>query len=183
MTRDQALDLVKQHTKNPNLIKHMLAVESAMKAYAQKFGEDEEKWAICGLLHDFDYEKMGSEHPSEWGFEILRENGVDEDIIQAIKGHALRDDPSSRPTKMAKALFAVDELTGFIVAVALVRPNQISDLQIKSIKKRFKDKAFAKGVNREDIYQGVEELGVDLDEHIQLVLDAMRSIKDTLGLR
>lgn len=183
MDRSTALNLVNEYTQNKNLVKHMLAVEAAMRAYARKFGEDEEKWAVAGLVHDFDYEKMGQEHPSEWGFGILRENGADEEIIQAVIGHGLRDKPESRPTRMAKALFAVDELTGFIVACALPRPNQISDLEISSIKKKFKDKAFAKGVHREHIFQGAEELGVDIDEHIQTVLDSMKEIKDELGLR
>ncbi len=183
MTRDEALAIVKEYTKNDRLIKHMLAVEAAMRAFARRYGEDEEKWGICGLLHDFDYEKMGEEHPSEWGFQLLEEMGVDSDIIQAIRGHALRDDPSSRPTKMAKALFAVDELTGFIVAVALVRPNQISDLKAKSVKKRFKDKSFAKGVNRDDIFNGAKELGVELDDLIQTTIDAMKEIKSSLDLK
>ena len=183
MTRDEALAIVKEYTKNDRLIKHMLAVEAAMRAFARRYGEDEEKWGICGLLHDFDYEKMGEEHPSEWGFQLLEERGVDSDIIQAIRGHALRDDPSSRPTKMAKALFAVDELTGFIVAVALVRPNQISDLKVKSVKKRFKDKSFAKGVNRDDIFNGAKELGVELDDLIQTTIDAMKEIKSSLDLK
>jgi predicted hydrolase (HD superfamily) len=183
MNRETALKLVNEYTQNGNLVKHMLAVEAAMRVYARKFNEDEEKWAVTGLVHDFDYEKMGAEHPSEWGFQILRENGADEEIIQAVVGHGLRDKPESRPTRMAKALFAVDELTGFIVACALPRPNQISDLEVSSIKKKFKDKAFAKGVHREHIFQGAEELGVDIDEHVQIVLDSMKGIKEELGLR
>lgn len=183
MNRETAYNLVKQYTSNQNLIKHMLAVEVAMRAYAKKFGEDEERWGVVGLVHDFDYEKMGSEHPSEWGFNLLRENGADEEIIQAVIGHGLRDQPESRPTRMAKALFAVDELTGFIVACALPRPNQISDLEISSIKKKFKDKAFAKGVHREHIFQGAQELGVEIDDHIQIVLDAMKEKKVELGLK
>jgi predicted hydrolase (HD superfamily) len=183
MDRTTALDLVNQYTSNKNLVKHMLAVEAAMRAYAKVFGEDEEKWGVTGLVHDFDYEKMGHEHPSEWGFGILRENGADEEIIQAIIGHGLRDKPESRPTKMAKTLFAVDELTGFIVACALPRPNQISDLEVSSVKKKFKDKAFAKGVHREHIFQGAEELGIGIDEHIQTVLDSMKEIRGELGLK
>ncbi len=183
MDRQTALKLVNEYTANQNLVKHMLAVEAAMRSYARKLGADEEKWGVAGLAHDFDYEKMGEQHPSEWGYAILRENGADEEIIDAIIGHAHRDNPETRKTDMAKALFAVDELTGFIVACALPRPNQISDLEVSSIKKKFKDKAFAKGVHREHIFQGTQELGVDIDEHIQLVLDAMKEIKGELGLR
>lgn len=183
MNRDTALKLVEQYTKNINLIKHMLAVEAAMRAYAKKFNEDEDLWGITGLLHDFDYEKMGDKHPSEWGYELLRENGADERIIQAIMGHADRDNPASRPTLMDKTLFAVDELTGFIVACALPRPNQISDLEITSIKKRLKDKSFARGVDRVHVDMGCAELEVALDDHILTVLEAMKEIKGTLGLR
>jgi putative nucleotidyltransferase with HDIG domain len=183
MTRDEALNLVRQYTKNENLLKHMLAVEAAMKAYANKFGEDEEEWGNCGLLHDFDYEKMGSDHPSPWGYEILRQHGVSEDTIIAIQGHADRSNPDSRPSRMAKALFAVDELTGLIVATAMPRPNQISDLELKSVKKKFKDKGFAKGVNRDDIIEGCKELEVELDDHIQFTINALREIKDDLGLK
>ncbi|MDD3661687.1 MAG: HD domain-containing protein [Candidatus Dojkabacteria bacterium] len=182
MTRQEALALVEEHTKNKNLIKHMLAVEAAMVAYAKRFNEDEEKWSVCGLLHDFDYEKEGENHPSKWALELLAEKGVDRDAIQAIIGHGLRNQPESRPTKMAKALFAVDELTGFIVACALVREDKMSSLEIDSIKKRMKKKDFAKGVSREDIMNGAEELGVDLDEHLQTVLDAMKGIRGELGL-
>ena len=183
MTRDEALALVREYTKNENLVKHMLAVEAAMVAYAKKFGEDEEEYAITGLVHDFDYEKMGKDHPSDWGYELLREKGVSEEVIQAIIGHVDGGLPASRPSLMAKTLFAVDELTGFIVACSLPRPNQISDLKAKSVKKKLKDKAFAKGVSREDIRIGVEELKVDLDEHIETVIEAMRGIKDDLGLK
>ncbi len=208
MNRNEALELVRKYTKNENLVKHMLAVEAAMNLYYKKFESsspdllrsttvsnlgsqaDEftsskqsgDEWAICGLLHDFDYEKMGPDHPSEWGYEILRQKGVDDDLIQAIKGHADRDNPDSRPTKMAKTLFAVDELTGFVVACALVNPEKLSGLKVDSIKKKFKKKDFAKAVSREDMFQGARELGVDMDEHIQIVLDAMIGIKDELGL-
>ena len=183
MTRDEALALVREYTKNENLVKHMLGVEAAMKFYAKKYGEDEELWAVAGLLHDFDYEKMGKEHPSEWGYALLRDKGVTEDIIQAIVGHVDGGLPASRPSMMAKTLFAVDELSGFVVACSLPRPNQISDLSIKSVKKKLKDKKFASGVNREDIRIGVEELEIELDEHIQNVIDALRDIKEDLGLR
>ncbi len=183
MTRDEAEVLLREYTKNENLIKHMYAVEAAMRSYAQKFGEDEDLWAIAGLLHDFDYEKMGNEHPSEWGYQLLREHGVGEEVIQSIIGHVDGGLPLSRPSLMAKTLFAVDELTGFIVACALPRPNQLSDLEVSSVKKKLKDKAFAKGVNRDDIRIGVEELNIDLDQHIRNVIDAMIGIKDKLGLR
>ena len=183
MTRDDALDLVREYTKNENLVKHMLAVEAAMAAYAEKFGEDEEQYRMTGLVHDFDYEKMGKDHPSEWGFNLLREKGASEDVIQAIVGHVDGGLPASRPTLMAKTLFAVDELTGFIVACSLPRPNQISDLEVKSVKKKLKDKAFAKGVSRDDIQIGIDELGVELDDHIETVIEAMREIKDDLGLK
>lgn len=183
LTRERAFELVEEYTKNRNLIKHMLAVEAAMRAYARKFGEDEEKWAVTGLIHDFDYEKMGDNHPSEWGYELLRNEGASEDIIDAIKGHATRNDPSTRKDNMSRALFASDELTGFIVAVALVRPDQLSGVELSSIKKRFKDKAFARGVVREDIFNGADELGIPVDEHIQIVLDAMKGIKEELGLK
>ena len=183
ITRERALEIVREHTKNENLVKHMLGVEIAMRAYAEKFGEDPELWGITGLLHDFDYEKMESEHPSEWGFNLLREEGVPEEVIQAIIGHVDGALPQSRPTLMAKTLFAVDELSGFIVACSLPRPNQISDLSVKSVKKKLKDKAFAKGVNRDDIRIGIEELEVDPDEHYQTVVDALRDNKDTLGLK
>lgn len=181
--RDKALELVNQYTTNKNLIKHMLAVEAAMRAYAKKFNEDEELWGAVGLVHDFDYEKMEEKHPSEWGYAILRENGAGEDVIQAIIGHAERTNPASRPTNMAKSLFASDELTGLVVAVALMRPGQLSETDIAAVQKKMKDKGFARGVNREDIIAGASELGVSLEEHIQIVLDAMKSIKGELGLR
>lgn len=183
LTRDKALELVTQYTENKNLIKHMFAVEAAMRAYAKKFQEDEEQYAVLGLVHDFDYERMKEAHPSAWGYEVLRENGASEDIIQGIVGHAKRDDPSSRLNNMHRALFAVDELTGFIVAYALMKPNQLSDLTVESVIKKFKDKAFAKGVNRDDIVNGAGELGVTLEEHVSIVLKAMQDIKDVLGLR
>ncbi|RCK76595.1 MAG: HDIG domain protein [Ignavibacteriae bacterium] len=160
----------------------MYAVEAAMRAYARKFNEDEEKWAIVGLLHDFDYEMYPNapDHPLK-GSEILRQIGVGEDVIKAILGHASYMNVP-RDTKMAKVLYAVDELCGFITACALVRPNKISDLEAGSVKKKMKDKAFAKNVNREEIIQGAEELGVDLTEHINFVISAMKSISKDLGL-
>lgn len=182
MTREEALELVSEYTKNKNLIKHMLAVEAAMAAYGGKFGEDTEKFSLCGILHDFDYEKMGNEHPSAWGRDILREKGADKEIINAIAVHGERDKPEMRTTKLAKTLFAVDELTGFIVACSLVRPDGIESLDVDSVKKKMKKKDFAKNISREDIINGAEELGVTLDEHIGTVLDAMKGIREELGL-
>ncbi len=183
MTREEAYALLTEYTKKENLIKHALAVEAAMRAYARKFGEDEEAWGIVGLLHDFDYEKYPSleDHPFK-GAEILREKGYPEEWIEAILGHA-EHTGVPRKTNMAKALFAVDELCGFITAVALVRPDKkLDSVKVKSVKKKLKDKAFARQVSREDIRKGAEELGVDLDEHIAFVLEAMKSVADKLGL-
>lgn len=183
MNRDDAMALLREYTKNENLIKHMLAVEAAMRAYARKYGEDEEMWGITGLLHDFDYERWPSleDHPLK-GAEILQDKGYPEEVIYAIKSHnTLLGLP--RKSLMDKTLFAVDELTGFITAVALVRPSKsLKEVEVKSVQKRMKDKAFARGVNREDIIQGAAELGVDLDEHIAFVIEAMRGIAKELGL-
>ena len=183
MTRQEAYELVCEYTENKNLIKHMLAVEAAMIAYAKYFNEDIEKWSVVGLVHDFDYEKMKEQHPSQWGYEILRARGVTEDMIQAIVGHADRENPSSRPDNMSRALFASDELTGFIVAIAIMKPNQISEVEVESVKKKMKDKGFARAVSRGDIINGAKELGLTLEQHIQIVLDAMKGIKEELGLK
>ncbi len=188
MNRDDALALVREHTKNENLVKHMLAVETVMRAYAEKYGEDAERWGITGLLHDFDYEMHPNderspieEHPS-WGVALLREKGYPEDICEAIMGHAYYTG-TPRESLMAKVMFASDELTGLITAVALVRPSkQLADVKVKSIKKKWKQKAFAAGVNREEIVEGTEALGIDLDEHVGFVLDAMKANADALGL-
>ena len=183
IAREEAWTLLNEHTKKPNLLKHALAVEAAMRAYARKYGEDEELWAVTGLIHDFDYEQhpTAEEHPMV-GVAILRERGWPEEIIQAVEGHA-RHLGIPRVSGMAKALFAVDELTGLITAVALVRPSKsILDVKLKSVKKKWKDSAFARGVNREDVEQGAGELGVDLNEHIALVLNAMQGIAKELGL-
>ncbi len=183
MTRSEAYLLLSEYTKNANLIKHALAVEAAMRAYARKFGEDEEMWGIVGLLHDFDYEMYPTapDHPLK-GSEILKERGVSEEIRHAILGHATYTGVP-RDTLMAKTLYACDELCGFITAAALVRPQKIMDLEASSVKKKMKDKAFARSVNRDDILHGAEELGVDLDEHIQFVIDAMKSIADQIDLK
>ncbi len=183
MTRDEAYQLLTEYTKKENLIKHALAVEAAMRAYARKFGEDEEAWGVVGLLHDFDYEVYPSleDHPFK-GAEILRQKGFPEEWVEAILGHA-EHTGVPRKTLMAKTLFAVDELCGFITAVALVRPDKkLESVKVKSVKKKLKDKAFARQVSREDIRKGAEELGVDLDEHIAFVLEAMKGIAPQLGL-
>jgi putative nucleotidyltransferase with HDIG domain len=183
MDRERAWDLLTEYTKNEGLIKHALAVEAAMRAYARKLGEDEEKWGVTGLIHDFDYEQhpTAEEHPA-WGAKFLEEHGWPEDIVYAVRAHG---DHLGLPRNslLDKALYAVDELTGLIVAVALVRPSKsIMDVKIKSIKKKWKDKAFARGVHREAIEAGAADLGVDLNEHLAIVLSAMQGIADELGL-
>lgn len=185
MNRDEALTLVREFVKNENLVRHMMAVEAAMAAYAKKFGEDEERWRVAGLLHDFDWEIHPTvpDHPMK-GAEILRERGIDEDMIQTIISHA-NFSGVARDNLIKKALFACDEITGLVTTVALVRPSKsIMDVEVKSIKKKFKEKSFAAGVNREEVEQGATELGVDLwEEHIPTVLAAMQSIAEDLGLK
>jgi putative nucleotidyltransferase with HDIG domain len=182
MDRPEAWNLLCEYAKNENLRKHALAVEACVRAYARKFGEDEEKWSVVGLIHDFDYEVYPNapDHPLK-GSEILKEKGVSEEIRRAILGHA---DYTGIPrdTRLAKVLFACDELAGFITACALVRPDRIATLEAKSVRKRMKDKAFARSVSREDIIKSAEELGVPLDEHISFCVEAMRGIADQLGL-
>jgi putative nucleotidyltransferase with HDIG domain len=187
-SRTDALAIQHEYTQSDSLRKHMLAVEAAMRAYAAKFGEDPERWGLAGLMHDFDYERFpNSEHsPTEghpaYGVRVLRERGWPDDILEAILGHATYSGVP-REGRMAKALFAVDELTGLVTATALVRPSRsILEVDARSVKKKMKDKAFARGVNRDDVLQGAQELDVDLDEHIQFVVDAMRSVADSLGL-
>ena len=182
MDRQAAWDLLCEYTKNENLRKHALAVEACLRAYARKFGEEEEKWAVVGLIHDFDYElyPTAPDHPLK-GSEILKEKGVSEEIRRAILGHADYTGVA-RDTSLAKALYACDELAGFITACALVRPDRIATLEAKSVRKRMKDKAFARAVSREDIIRSAEELGVALDEHITFCIEAMRPIADQLGL-
>ena len=188
MTRDEALALVHEYTENEKLRRHMYAVETAMRAYARHFGDDEEQWGLVGLLHDFDYEKYPNdahsateEHPS-FGVNLLRERGVPEAMCEAILGHATYCGVP-RATQMAKALFAVDELCGFLVACALVRPTKsLQDLKVSSVKKKLKDKGFARGVSRDDIRVGIEELGIPMDEHIQFLIEALRPHEQTLGL-
>jgi putative nucleotidyltransferase with HDIG domain len=177
-----------EYTASESLRKHMLAVEGAMRAYAQKFREDEERWGTTGLIHDFDYERFPNnahspteEHPAE-GVRILRSKGYPEDILEAILGHAQYCN-TPRQSQMAKTLFAVDELTGLITATALVRPSRsVHEVDAKSVRKKMKDKAFARGVNRDDVINGATELGVDLDEHITFVIASMQSRSADLGL-
>jgi putative nucleotidyltransferase with HDIG domain len=183
MNRSEAWKLLTDYTKKQGLLKHALAVEAAMRLYAERFGENPETWGIVGLLHDFDYEVYPSleDHPMR-GAEILRERGLPDAWISAILGHGDHTGVA-RETKMAKTLYAVDELTGLIVAVALVRPSKkIGDVTAKSVKKKMKDKTFAAAVNRGDIQRGAEELGVELDEHITTVIEAMQGIAGDLGL-
>lgn len=184
MTRDEAWDIVTEYVKNENLRKHMLCVEAGMAAYAQKYNEDENRWRVAGLLHDFDWEIHPSlnEHPQK-GAAILKEKGVDDDTIRTIQSHA-EHTGVKREKLIDKALFACDEITGLIVATALVRPDKsLKSVKVKSIKKKFKQPSFAAGVNREEVIQGAQELGVDLwQEHIPLVLEAMQTIATELGL-
>jgi putative nucleotidyltransferase with HDIG domain len=187
-SRSDTLALMHEYTASESLRKHMLSVEAAMRAYAGKFGEDEERWGTTGLIHDFDYERFPNsshspteEHPSE-GVRILREKGYPEDILKAILGHAHYTN-TARETRMAKTLFAVDELTGLITATALVRPTRsVHEVDAKSVRKKMKDKAFARGVSREDVINGAQQLGVDLDEHINFVIAAMQARSTDLGL-
>ena len=181
MNREDSWELMCTWTESDSLRKHMLAVEAAMRAYARRFGEDEEKWGITGLLHDMDYEKHPTpdEHPMV-GVRELESRGYPEDVLHAIKGHAdYLDVP--RDTLMSRTLYAVDELSGFIVACALMRPEGLENMKAKSVRKKMKQKSFAAGVNRDDIVRGAEELGVDLGEHIEFVADALRERSDELG--
>lgn len=183
MNRDEAFAIVNEYVKNPNLVKHMLAVEAAMRFYARKFGEDEEKWAITGLLHDFDWEihPTMEEHPLA-GEPILRSRGVPEDIIHAVLSHADHTG-IARENLMEKTLYACDELTGLITAVALVRPSRaLYDLKPKSVKNKWKDRSFAAGANREEMERGAEELGIELWDHVGNVIEAMNAIAADLGL-
>jgi len=183
LDRNNAWSLLSEYTQSESLRRHALAVEACMKAYARKLGGDELKFGITGLLHDFDYEKYptAAEHPFV-GNKIMREMGYPEDILTAILGHA-EYSGVPRETDLAKALFACDELAGLITAATLVKPTKnIADLDARSVRKKMKDKAFARTVSREDITKGAEELGVDLDEHITFCIEAMKSIAGELGL-
>ena len=183
-SRDTAWALLTEYTKSESLRKHALAVEIAVCGYARKFGEDENLWGLVGLLHDFDYERWPSleDHPYR-GAEILRERGYSEVLIRAIMSHS-DETGVVRESRLEHTLFACDELAGFITAAALVRPSKsVLDLEAKSVKKRMKDKAFARGVSRDDLRKGAEELGLSLDEHITNVITFMRSSAETLGLK
>ena len=183
MSRDEDLALVREYTKNENLIRHMLAVEAAVRAYARKFAEDEEKWGSVGLLHDFDYERWPNppDHPLQ-GSAVLKTRGYPDDVIYAIKSHAdyLTDCP--RVSRLDKALYACDELCGFITACALVRPTRLEGLEPKSVRKKLKQLSFAANVNRDDITRGAADFGVDLDEHIAFCIAAMQASAQILGL-
>ena len=183
MNREQAWGLLTEFTQSESLRKHALAVESCMRAYARKFGEDEEEWAITGLLHDFDYERHPTveEHPFV-GEKILAERGYPEEIRRAILSHA-QYSGVPRQSKMEKTLFACDELAGFITACAMVKPSKsLAEVEAKSVRKKMKDKAFARAVSRSDITEGAADLGIDLEEHIAFCVDAMRSVAGELGL-
>jgi putative nucleotidyltransferase with HDIG domain len=184
MSREQDLVLLREYTTSESLIRHMLAVESAVRAYAQRFGEDQEKWGRVGLLHDFDYERWPNppDHPLK-GAEILRERGYPEDVIYAIKSHADYLDDCPRVSRLDKTLYACDELCGFITACAMVRPTRLEGLKAKSVRKKMKQASFAAAVNREDIINGAEDLGVDLNEHIEFCVAAMQTIAADLGLK
>jgi putative nucleotidyltransferase with HDIG domain len=185
MDRASAYALVCEFTTSEALRRHMLAVEAAMRAYARKFGEDEQLWGITGLLHDFDYERWPNApyHPLK-GSEILAERGYPREVIYAIQSHAdYLQHMAPRVSRLDKALYACDELAGFISAVAVIRPTGLAGLQASSVQKKMKQKSFAAAVKREDIVSGAADLGVDLAEHIQFVIDAMTPLADELGLR
>ena len=183
ITRDRAWETLTSHTQSDALRRHALAVEAAVRAYARRFGENEEFWGVTALLHDFDWEIHPAldQHPQD-GAPILREEGYPEDMIEAILSHA-EHLSLPRDTPLKKTLFACDELSGFIHACGLVRPDGIDTLEPKSVKKKLKQPSFAAGVHRDEVYAGAELLGVDLDEHIQTVTDAMKPIASELGLR
>jgi putative nucleotidyltransferase with HDIG domain len=181
--REKSWELLCEYTKGDPLRKHARAVEAVMRRYARRLGEDEEKWGIVGMLHDFDYEMYPNppDHPMK-GSEILRERGYSDEIRNAILGHA-NYTGVARDTVLARALYACDELTGFVVACALVRPNGIWDLEAGSVKKKLKDKAFARTVNRDEVYEGAEEFGVDLAEHITFIVGSLREVAGEIGLK
>lgn len=183
MTREDAYALVCEYTQSESLRRHMLAVEAAMRTYSRNYGEDQEKWGIVGLLHDFDYERWPDppHHPLK-GAAILEAKGYPTDVIYAIKSHADYLEDCPRVSFMDKALYACDELAGFITACAMVRPAGIHGLKSKSVRKKLKQNSFAAAINRDDVVRGAEELGVELNQHIQTVVDAMAEISDQLGL-
>jgi len=183
VTRERAWETLTRYTKSEALLRHALAVEASVRAYARKFGEDEELWGVTALLHDFDYEIHPTldKHPQD-GAPILREEGYPEVVIEGVLSHA-EHLAMPRDTPLKKTLFACDELSGFIHACGLVRPDGIETLEPKSVKKKLKQPSFAAGVHRDEIYRGAEELGVELDDHIRFVVEAMRPIAGELGLR
>ncbi len=184
MNRPDAYSLLTEHVKDQGLIRHMLSVEAAMRAYARKLGQDEEKWGVVGLLHDFDYERWPDppDHPLK-GSEILRGRGYPEDVVYAICSHAdYLADRYPRVNLVDKALYACDEITGLVMATALLRPTGIGDLTAASVQKKMKSKGFARGVNRDDVVRGAADFGVELSGHIQFVIDAMKTIAGDLGL-
>jgi putative nucleotidyltransferase with HDIG domain len=184
MNRADAYALLTEYVKDPGLVRHMLAVEASVRAYARKLGEDEETWGLAGLLHDFDYERWPDppDHPLK-GSEILRARGCPEEVVYAILSHAdYLSDRYPRTHRLDKALYACDEITGLVTATALLRPSGITDLTAASVKKKMKSKGFARGVNRDDVTRGAADFGVDLTEHIQFVVDAMKGIAGELGL-
>jgi putative nucleotidyltransferase with HDIG domain len=184
MQRKEALALVNEWTQAPHLRRHMLAVEAAMRAYARKFGADEDTWGLVGLLHDFDYERFGMDGHVVKGVPLLREKGLSDEVLHAILAHYESATNVKPDTKLDQTLMAVDETTGFIVAVTLVRPSKsILDVEISSIKKKWKAKEFAAAVNRAEIEHFAGAIGVTLDEHLGLVLNAMKTIADDLGLK
>lgn len=186
MTREEAWELVQEYTTQPHLIRHMLAVEAAMRAYAEHFGEDPDEWGLVGLLHDFDYEQnpdVSIEGHPIVGTRILKEKGCSDEITRAILAHAADITGVQPESRMEQTLVAVDELTGFLVAVALVRPSKsILDVQLKSVRKKWKTKDFAAAVNREEIEHAAGELDMELNDHILVVLDAMKGCAAELGL-
>jgi putative nucleotidyltransferase with HDIG domain len=191
VTRAQAWRLLNEYIESTNLIKHALAVEAAMRAYARHFGEDEERWGVVGLIHDFDYEQYptmdGATPREQWhtyaGARILRERGWPEEIVQDVLSHASYVEDAPRDTLLRKALYAVDELTGLIIAVTLVRPSKsIMDVKVRSVRKKWKDRAFAAGVDRQEVEEGATALGVELGDHIAIVLEALQGIAADLEL-
>jgi putative nucleotidyltransferase with HDIG domain len=183
VTREQNWALLTEYTQSDSLRKHMLAVEATVRAYAVKFGEDKEKWATVGLLHDFDYERWPDppDHPLK-GSAILAEQGYPDDVIYAIKSHADYLEDCPRVSLMDKTLYACDELSGFIMACALVRPTRLEGMKPKSVRKKMKQASFAAAIHREDIVSGAEDLGVDLNEHIAFCIEALQGIAEELGL-
>ena len=179
--RAWAQAIVDEFTQSEQLKRHMLSVEAAMRGYARRFGDDEERWGVTGLIHDFDYESGPGEHPRR-GLRILEERGVDQSMLDDIASHAELGVP--RDTRLRKALHAVDELCGFVIACALVKPDRaLSSVDARTVRKKMKDKAFARGVHREELLEGAEELGVPFDEHVEFVRDSLRPVADRLGLQ